>query len=190
MTELDTLYKALDNTDTTHSYKLHASSLKIRSTPRALHISTATIHAMIFITLWTAGVLAIDHLTDDMWLAIILAGLVTCAASLLWALKTSSDFSETHALSLKPDTVTTLDFAIPPHIIAAYNTDTYRNIAQRCIDTLYALHQDTLLNDQEKHTLSQRCIEKATVKIAQINNIRQESLSEYIDTWKNRIDEL
>lgn len=190
MSELDTLYKALDTTDTTHTYTLNNSRMRITSTPHTLRVSTETIHAVIFITAWTAGLLTLDYLTGDIWLSLILSGLVVCTGSLFWTLSNPTHFSATHAISLKPQTTTTLDFVIPPHIIAAYNSDNHRDSATSCIDTLYALHHDTLLNDREKHMLSQRCIETATAKINHRDMIRQETLSEYIDTWANRIDKL
>lgn len=189
-TDLDILYKALDPKNTDHSYTLNDSRIRIVSIPNTLRISEKTIQAVILILMWMIGILILDYFTDNMWLSVILSGLVVCAGSLLWALSHPHYLSSNQVISLKPDIVTTLDFTIPPHIIAAYGTDTYHDVAKRCIDMLYSINQDTLLNKQEKHMFSQRCIDITSRKINDVHIIRRDTLGEYLDMWTERIDEL
>ena len=150
-----------------------------------------------FVTL-LAGISIAWFLVDGFnWAAVLFPGIallvllipVLTVLDLVFDIRDAEELLQRVSLPIwRKDTLRHIPFSIPDDVIRAYANEGYRDLAKTYVSNMIAISNDDMLDMPQRSELRAVCDKKFEEALVRCREIRRESMVEYMQTWKDRVD--
>ena len=186
------IYKALD--PTFDRYELHYYPQHVVKSPPVTIPPAVPEVCFTWAAVSTAWCLALGRFD---WSAVLFPGVVVLSIVLFFLLgmnmvyysHDAGDFLRRISIPVwRGDKEYRIRYSIPTSVVTAYANEGYRDLAVTYITNREAIEDDPLLEPQHRAELHDECLEKFEEAVERRREVRRETLKEYIETWRECID--
>ena len=85
------------------------------------------------------------------------------------------------------DTKLPLDWDVPQSAVEAYNTEGCRDLAETFVHNMDRLVKDPVLDYQQRCDVERECVRSFHKAFEDRKQLRQESMIDYVESWKDRV---
>lgn len=150
-----------------------------------------------FVTLW-AGISVTTCLVSGFdWAAVFSPGIallvllviVLIVLDIMCGIRDTDDLLQRLSIPVwRKDTLRHIPFSIPDEVARAYASEGFRDLAETYVSNMVAIYNDDLLDLPQRRDLREECDKKFEEALDHRREVRRETMQEYIETWKGRVD--